>query len=158
MYVVKRAKIYELSNETFISDFQVRWNTTYDMLERFFEFKILIDEITYNPILIEGLKNKSKDELRNLALNLDDWRIVETLIKVLKPFKRVTDMLQGQKYETLALSKVAELIIFQYYDSFSSSNNKEYYVVEKIKEYLDKYLVEKISKEQHKTSLVNVKN
>ena len=83
---------------------------------------------------------------------------LQTLIKVLKPFKRVTDMLQGQKYETLALSKVAELIIFQYYDSFSSSNNKEYYVVEKIKEYLDKYLVEKISKEQHKTSLVNVKN
>jgi hypothetical protein len=66
-------------------------------------------------------------------------------------------MLQGQKYESLALSKVAELIIFQYYDSFSSSNNKEYYVVEKIKEYLDKYLDKKISKEQKKTSLVKIK-
>jgi hypothetical protein len=49
MYVLKRAKIYDLSNETFVSDFHVRWNTTYDMLERFFEFKVLIDEITNNP-------------------------------------------------------------------------------------------------------------
>ena len=35
MYVIKRAKEMSLPNKTFIMDFQVRWNTTFDMLDRF---------------------------------------------------------------------------------------------------------------------------
>ena len=115
MYVIKRAKEMSLPNKTFIMDFQVRWNTTFDMLDRFLIFKKVIDEITNNPGVISGLDEKKKKDLRNLDFYSDDWRIVQTLIRILKPFKRATDILQGQKYQTMALSKAAELILFQYY-------------------------------------------
>jgi hypothetical protein len=132
IYVVKRVKEMEIPNKTSVIDFQVRWNTTYDMLDRFFVFKRIIDEITSNPGVVQGLDEKKKNDLRNLDLSLDDWRIVQFLIKILKPFKRVTDILQGQKYETIALSKAAELILFRYYEKFESTNPKELIVAEKI--------------------------
>ena len=55
MHVLKRSREIKLPHETFIIDFEVRWNTTFNMLERFLEFKILIDEITINPHVINGL-------------------------------------------------------------------------------------------------------
>lgn len=87
------------------------------MLDRFRVFKIVVDEITSNPERIEGLQNKAKSKLRKLALCLNDWLMVDTLVKMLKPFKKVTDLLQGQKYETLSLSKAAEIILFQYFEN-----------------------------------------
>ena len=55
MHVLKRSREIKLPHETFIIDFEVRWNTTFNMLERFLEFKILIDEFTINPHVIDGL-------------------------------------------------------------------------------------------------------
>ncbi len=78
------------------------------MLERFSKFWDIIDEITYNPRTIEGLKVNKKEELKKLSFNSEDWKRVETLIKVLIPFKVVTDLLQGRKYQTLAPANVTE--------------------------------------------------
>ena len=89
MHVIKRVKFFDLFNQSFIIDFEVRWNTTFHMLERFYEFKIVIDEITTNPVLIEGLNAAKRNQLKNLVLSADDWRAVEMLMKILKPFKLI---------------------------------------------------------------------
>ena len=143
MHIVNRAQENDLTNQTFISDFHVRWNTTYDMIERFSEFKGIIDEITYTPRAVEGLNEKKREELRKLALNEEDWKRVQSLIKLLKPFKRVTDLLQGQKYQTLSLSKVAEQMLFKYYKNVQEQHSSvnERFVADQILDYLEKYLV-----------------
>ena len=157
IYVIRRAKETQQLHETFIIDFEVRWNTTYDMLERFFEFKILIDEITHNPVVIDGLFQASlQSKLKSCIFSQTDWLLVETSIKMLKPFKRVTDMLQGQKYETLALSKASEVILYHYFENFDHELGLESDVAIKILEHLTKHLVSKISKQQQEATLVNI--
>ena len=157
IHVIKRSKEIKLPHETFIIDFEVRWNTTFNMLERFLEFKILIDEITINPHVIEGLIQSSlQRKLKDCFLDTNDWNLVKSLIKLLKPFKKVTDMLQGYKYETLSLSKAAEIILFNYFENFNNENSEEEEIIkEKIVEYLNKHLVSKISSEQYNVTLVN---
>ena len=81
--------------------------------------------------------------------------LVKALILLLKPFKRVTDMLQGYKYQTLSLSKAAETILFYYFENFDDNNSEEEEIIkEKIVEYLNKHLVSKISSEQYNFTLV----
>ena len=156
MHVLKRSREIKLPHETFIMDFEVRWNTTFNMLERFLEFKILIDEITINPHVINGLtQSPLKKKLKDCFLDINDWNLVKALIKLLKLFKRVTDMLQGYKYRTLSLSKAAETILFYYFENFDDNNSEEEEIIkEKIVEYLNKHIVSKISSEQYNVTLV----
>jgi hypothetical protein len=57
----------------FLIDFHVRWNTTYLMLERFYEIKIVVDGITCNPQLIQGISKKQERNLKNLILKAKNW-------------------------------------------------------------------------------------
>lgn len=122
MYVVKKAKQLEQDSlnrpeierkqyySNFLTDFYLRWCTCYKMIERFYEMKIIVDEITCNPRLINGITKPQEAKLKALILNASDWEIVESLKNILYPFYRSTLMLQGRKYETLALSKVFKLL------------------------------------------------
>ena len=79
------------------------------------------------------------------------------MVKVLKPFKEVTDLLQGQKYQTLALANVAEKMILEYFENLEDTGFTEKCVVDELKEYFIKYLDTKVTIEQKKISLV-IKN
>ena len=97
--------------------------------------------VSTNGLTQSPLKKKLKD----CFLDINDWNLVKALIKLLKLFKRVTDMLQGYKYRTLSLSKAAETILFYYFENFDDNNSEEEEIIkEKIVEYLNKHLVSKM--------------
>ena len=105
MHVLKKAAELKCDSH-FLMDFVVRWNTSYTMLERFSIMKLIVDEITCNPQLINGIKDQQINKLRLLMLSSEEWELIYMMQRLLKPFYTSTIMLQGRKYETLALSKV----------------------------------------------------
>ena len=121
MHVVKKAKQLEQSanieassntehttvSSNSLNDFIVRWCTCFLMLESFYAMKLIVDEITCNPQLISGIKKTQETKLKKLVLSSKDWQMINSLKKVLYPFYRATVLLQGRKYETLAMSKVS---------------------------------------------------
>jgi hypothetical protein len=156
-HVIEKAKALSIDNSDFILDFCVRWNTSYLMLERFYQLKLIVDEITCNPQLILGIQLTSERKLRSLVITKEDWDVVVLMIKLLKPFYKASVMLQGQKYQTLSMAKIVETILLEYYANVEASNNKEFNVANRLNEYLKAHLVTKISREQKRTSLVTIK-
>ena len=154
-HIYEKAKSASLEIENFIPDYSVRWNTSYLMLERFYKLRTIVNEITLKPELVINLEKVKLEELRKLVLNDDDWDQISLLIKVLKPFYKATVMLQGQKYQSLSMSTVVERLLLEYFQNFEFCNANEYRVANILNCYLNKYLVDRISEEQKRISLVN---
>ena len=57
MYAEEK-KIQARINTGFKLDFHVRWNTTYEMLNRFISLKSIVNEITMNAELIPNISVK----------------------------------------------------------------------------------------------------
>jgi hypothetical protein len=127
------------------------------MLERFHELKIIVDEITCNPQIIEGIKKSHSDKIRKINFKQDDWECITILINLLKPFYKATIMLQGQKYHSISISKVIETSLTKYYEQLFEISNSflESTVSSKLSEYVNKYLVDKISVTQKELTSVN---
>ena len=125
------------------------------MLDRFYKLKVIVDEITCNPQLIQGIKKQHLDILRKIRFKQDDWKSINVLISALKPFYKASVMLQGQKYHTLSMSKVIETTLINYYESLIGTNEKaKAFVSKRLIEFLNKHLINKISTQQKELSLV----
>ena len=129
------------------------------MLERFHILKVIVDELTCNPQIIEGIKKYHLDKIRKINFKQEDWNTIIILIKLLKPFYKASVMLQGQKYHSLSMSKVIEKTLIAYYKQISDSSDSylEIAISDKLNKYVKKYLVDKISPAQKVLSLV-IKN
>ena len=76
------------SIKALVQDVRTRWNSTHDMLERFFELKealiqVLEDEEWKGKISVKATGGKVK-------FTINDWRVMERTVQVLKPFKEAT--------------------------------------------------------------------
>ena len=75
------------SIKTLVQDVKTRWNSTHDMLERFVEVKdaviaILADDEWKGKITVKtgGM----------VKFSANDWKVMERLVDVLKPFQEAT--------------------------------------------------------------------
>ena len=158
MHVVKKANDSKLDVSNFIVDFAVKWNTSYTMLERFQKLKVVVDEITCNPQLINGVSKSQESKLKKLILSNEDWNKINILLGLLKPFYACSKMLQGRSYQTLSISKAVDVILFKYFENIiSNSSGVELCLGRALKDQLDNYLDFKISPEHYKASLVSLK-
>ncbi len=88
----------------FYIDFEILWNTTYLMLERFLFFSSIITNITQNPSNDIGIKPIQYQRLRKLAFSRIHWSLLMAKKNVLKKFRDATVILSGQKYTNLGIS------------------------------------------------------
>jgi hypothetical protein len=99
----RREKFLQLQLETLqaVEAFMVRqnndtrWNSTHDMIKRALELRGAIDQFIVAAIADQGPSTPGGERLDNDQLTPADWEDLETLMKLLDPFKEVTMDLQG---------------------------------------------------------------
>ncbi|CAF4200142.1 unnamed protein product, partial [Rotaria sordida] len=84
----------------FTLDMEIRWNTTFQMLDHLLEHQILIDTIVRRKF--DGLTVVQMNRLKLAALTPDDWDILRALHNVLMRFDVATTLISASHYPTLS--------------------------------------------------------
>ncbi|CAF3985596.1 unnamed protein product [Rotaria sp. Silwood1] len=86
----------------FILDVQIRWNSTFFMLQRVIHHQLVVRSVfIYKFPTITAVQ---KSSLANAYLDYDQWDLMQALHDVLAPFEMATRSLSGKHYATLALA------------------------------------------------------
>ena len=72
-------------------DVITRWNSTYDMIERVSEQHLAI-----SAVLLQ------RRDLVHYEISPTEWRTIQDIVQVLRPFKIATQHLSGEKYPTIS--------------------------------------------------------
>ena len=101
--------------------------------------------------------------LKSLEITQNDWKVIEVLIKNLKPLFDATTLLSGQQYPTISIAKFVENALFSFFNPYSLTNastqNKSIAEVDNaikdsLHEQLEKYYVNDQNYNQATTKLV----
>lgn len=87
-----------------VMDMTIRWNSSFVPLDRLVNHKEILNNMFAFPNSIPGLDDKQRKRLKELSLNQQEWKLIESLGVILKPFFDATTVLSGQYYPTMALS------------------------------------------------------
>lgn len=104
-FFVEQCKIFKVDPKNLVRDVDTRWNSTLDMLERAFELKKPLD-IALTTYSFDAYK-----------LSEEEWKQVELLIEVLKPFRDATYLLSSQEPVLSSTVQVYE-ILFEHMESY----------------------------------------
>ncbi len=91
-----KQEMLKLPTHKLIHDVPTRWNSTYDMLERYLEQQAAI----YSALTNKTLKKNVKDII---TLSDDDVRVAEEVLQVLKPLKTVTSLLSTETSPSVSM-------------------------------------------------------
>lgn len=78
------------------NDCPVRWNSTFDMLERLFEQRIPVQSVLADETVTKPSVQKS------LTMRASQWELVEQLIPVLRPLAKATKVMCGELHVGLS--------------------------------------------------------
>jgi hypothetical protein len=87
-----------------VVDLEIRWNSTFMMLDRFITHRVIINEITSEPYKVPHIKLSQRGKLgsKKLQFNNSDWCLLIDLQSLLKPFLVATNTISARNYPTLA--------------------------------------------------------
>ena len=131
---------------------QVRWNSTFQMLDRLLEHQMVIDTVVRRRF--DGLTRVQANRLTLAAFTPDDWDVLRALHHVLMGFHQATTIISASLFPTLsdsfwALQKLRQILL-------ASSNLSRYDELFKgsLLNYLDVYVAKHLSREQQEGMLV----
>ena len=138
-----------------IIDMKIRWCSTYNMLKRFLDYKIVVQPMVAAPERFRNsLNKKQQTKLRKLAFNDDEWNLLDTLAKILEPFRDATEMLSGQYYPTLGLAYYVSKGLENFLLIQNEDSELTCAVKKSVQAQFTYYFDTKVSKDQHQLTLV----
>ncbi|CAM4957481.1 unnamed protein product [Rotaria socialis] len=100
-YFKREAKAKKLAGNGLILDCIIRWNSSFYMIDRFINYKIVINDVTKNPrIIAPEISTSMIFCLKQLAFCYEEWEILMALRNVLSKFEEATRLICGKKYQT----------------------------------------------------------
>ncbi|CAF2951319.1 unnamed protein product [Rotaria sp. Silwood2] len=106
-YVQQREKIHDPPiTAALVTDIEIRWNTTFIMVDRFITHQAIIDDINSRSFKIPNISSVQQLQLGNKKFEFtnEDWCTIKDLQNVLKPFFGATTAISAKSYPTLALA------------------------------------------------------
>ncbi|CAG8796421.1 12043_t:CDS:2, partial [Dentiscutata erythropus] len=102
------------------SDIVTRWNSTYNTWVRMLELKPYI-EILASSLTVQSERDAIKDgkQLKSIMIIENEWTVVASIIKVLKPFNNITNYISDSSYLTMS-------IIYPTISTLRNALSKEY--------------------------------
>jgi hypothetical protein len=122
-YVKQKAKATDPPiKSTLVTDFVIRWNTTFIMTNRFINYRSIIDNINSQPLKIPHISTTQQTKIGSKRFEFinDDWCKLNDLQDVLKPFFVTTSIMSGKNYPSLAVGYSGELHILTLLRSYST--------------------------------------
>ncbi|CAF0744375.1 unnamed protein product [Rotaria sp. Silwood1] len=116
-YVVKLKQQFNIHHSLQL-DCKNRWNSSHQLIEVMLMYKKIINKIHSEKRDI-NLNKKQMNKLSSIELDQFDWKMLELLDFVLKPFVQATKLLNGTPYPTIGISYFA---IVQIRDFLEDSN------------------------------------
>jgi hypothetical protein len=90
----RQCAAYQLKVKRLFLDMEVRWNSTYTMLERFIEMESPIRSLL-------AAKDASDYDITHLSLNGNEWIYIKKLAEVFSYYNSITVKMLAQSYPTM---------------------------------------------------------
>lgn len=100
-YFKRESKVKNLAGDGLILDCIIRWNSSFYMINRFINYKDVINEVTKNPrIIAPEISTSMISCLKQLAFCHEEWEVLIAVRNVLLKFEEATRLICGKKYQT----------------------------------------------------------
>ncbi|CAF4047465.1 unnamed protein product [Rotaria magnacalcarata] len=157
-YVIRKARSNDPPiKSNLVTDFEIRWNTTFIMIDRFVIYRSIIDDINSRPFKIAHITSTQQVKLgsKEFEFNNDEWNRINDLHTVLKPFLIATKIISAKNYPTLSTTYSVQYCL-RHFLSESSENDSIWLKRFKVclLEKFQLYFAQKISQYQRNTCLV----
>ncbi|CAF4382551.1 unnamed protein product [Rotaria sp. Silwood2] len=133
-------------------DMEIRWNTTFQMIDRLLERQTLVDTVVRRKF--GGLTVVQMNRLKLAALTPDDWDVLRALHNVLMGFDVATTLISASHYPTLSDSFWAITKLRQILASNKDDSRYTEFLKKSALNYLDIYIQKHLSKEQQEGMLI----
>lgn len=138
-------------------DCKNRWNSTYCLIKSMLTYKKVLSTILSDKYDLQ-LNKKQISKLTSLELDHDDWKLLEMMEYVLKPFIHATTMISGSKYPTIGTSYFAVCQIQEFLEETANFHINNWPIVPHVKfllmKQMQKYFVDK--EDQWRLMKVNI--
>lgn len=121
MNYVANLKLQLNINVSLQLDCKHRWSSTQYLVEVMILYKRIINKMNSEKYDI-GLNKKQTNKISSVELDQFDWKMLEMLDIVLKPFVWATNIISGSQYSTIGMSYFAIVQIRDFLEDSTNNN------------------------------------
>ena len=130
-YITKSKKKFHIGRSLQL-DIKNRWNSTHRLIETMLIYKKLIGKLTSEKHEI-GLTYQQTKKLSSIEIDQSDWKMLESLEFVLKPFSQATKLLSGSEYSTIGIGVFAIVQLRDFLEDSKPLNTSESKCIHRLK-------------------------
>ncbi len=137
-------------------DCKSRWNSTHRLIESMLIYKKIINKINSEKHDI-GLNKKQTNKISSIELDQFDWKMLELIEAVLKPFDQATRLVSGSQYPTIGIAYFALVQIREYLEDLNIVNINDWKILHHLKQILSNQIEKYFLVKQEQWDMMKVR-